>query len=375
MYFYRLRFSREARGIIILFIQSTVATKKIMAKEQIDVYRDWLEITETARPLNYYQLLKLPQFEDDRNKIRKQYRQLNAHVRRYASGDYIEESQELLNELAKAMLCLTDASRKEEYDTSLGRTTKSTKRRQTLGDLLVNNKIITAEQFKKAQSYADSVGLELPQSIIQHKFAEPEVVMLGYAESIGLPFINLEDVGVDEEYSPMINPNTARQNSFVPVMVDQGNLIVASPTPVNPDVEEELRLLFDMPVRSAICIPAQINTAIAKYYPRDAVQMVVKKTGKPTETPAKKEKTKKAKPSKPEPEDDEYNEVNLDAEQKKQRILATIVAFNLCLILIVGLLPNFFPKMTVFKFPYSIGTALVVGGIAAAITWMVKSKE
>ena len=38
--------------------------------QQLDVYRDWLQITETARPLSHYQLLRLPKFEDDVAKIR-----------------------------------------------------------------------------------------------------------------------------------------------------------------------------------------------------------------------------------------------------------------------------------------------------------------
>ena len=71
-----------------------------MAK-QLDVYRDWLKITETQRPLNHYQLLRLKPFEDDVARIRAHYRKLNAHVRKYATGDYAEESQELLNELAQ----------------------------------------------------------------------------------------------------------------------------------------------------------------------------------------------------------------------------------------------------------------------------------
>ena len=94
-----------------------------MAK-QIDVYRNWLGITETARPLDYYTLLKLKRFEDAVDKIRANYRQLNAHVRKYAAGEFGPQSQALLNELAKAMLCLTDAHRKAEYDATHGRTTK-----------------------------------------------------------------------------------------------------------------------------------------------------------------------------------------------------------------------------------------------------------
>ena len=88
---------------------------------QLDVYRDWLKIEEAKRPLNYYQLLKLKKFEDDPVRIRHHYKQLNAHVRKYQAGDFAKQSQELLNELARAMLCLTDATRKEDYDSTLGR--------------------------------------------------------------------------------------------------------------------------------------------------------------------------------------------------------------------------------------------------------------
>ena len=60
-----------------------------MAK--IDVYKEWLKIEATNRPLNYYQLLKFNRFVDDPKVIREQYRKLNAYVRKFATGDYIEE--------------------------------------------------------------------------------------------------------------------------------------------------------------------------------------------------------------------------------------------------------------------------------------------
>ena len=87
----------------------------------LDVYKDWLGIPEGPRPPDHYQLLRLKQFEDDPSKIQKNYKKLNEHVRKYASGQYQQESQDLLNELARAMLCLTDPERKRDYDESLGR--------------------------------------------------------------------------------------------------------------------------------------------------------------------------------------------------------------------------------------------------------------
>ena len=124
--------------------------------KKLDVYRDWLKISATNRPLNYYQILKLKMFEDDPAVIRKHYRELNAYIRKFATGDYIEESQKLLNTLAKAMLCLTDHERKEEYDFSLGRKGKEIEGPRTLETILLQNKVVTPEQIKKAKGFSAS---------------------------------------------------------------------------------------------------------------------------------------------------------------------------------------------------------------------------
>src|SRR5947207_723332 len=62
---------------------------------------------------------------------------MNAHVRKFAAGEFQQQSQDLLNELAKAILCLTDAQRKTEYDASLGRQTTAEAPR-TLEQILVS---------------------------------------------------------------------------------------------------------------------------------------------------------------------------------------------------------------------------------------------
>ena len=137
-----------------------------MSSKSLDVYRDWLGIKETARPLNHYQLLRLPQFEDDPSKVRKHYRQMNAHVRKFATGEFASQSQALLNELAKAMLCLTDARRKAEYDASLGREEPTDDRRRTMEEILIRRKVVAPEQLDKARNLAKSVGIEIRDAMI-----------------------------------------------------------------------------------------------------------------------------------------------------------------------------------------------------------------
>lgn len=332
-----------------------------MAK--IDVYKDWLKIEAKNRPLNYYQLLKFNNFVDDPKLIRERYRQLNAYVRKFATGDYIEESQALLNELAKAMLCLTDAERKAEYDHSLGRKVKGKEEtdsygRRTLETILRDDGIASPDQIKKAKNYADALGVDLQEALMQQKIADPEKIMLAYAESIGVPFVSLDDVPVDEYYAPQINPVTARQNSFVPIMSDMGKLIVASPKPLSIDVEDELRMLFETQVSYAICTPQQVNAAIAKYYPRDAVQKIVKRTSEDEKSDVveKKSKQKVAKAGKV------YTKA-----AKKNRVKLALVCFNFGFMLGAFGVYLGIKHAALFKI---IGAGVILGAIAAACAWL-----
>jgi hypothetical protein len=247
-----------------------------MAK-QIDVYRDWLGIAETARPLDYYTLLKLKRFEDAVDKIRSNYRQLNAHVRKYAAGEFGPQSQALLNELAKAMLCLTDAHRKAEYDATHGRTTKQEGGRRAIELILLASKAITQDQLAKARKFSDAVGLPLRDTLLQQKMAEPEVIMQAFAESEGLPYLDLSDIEPDAELIPRVPIPTARQHLCIPVMIDDNMLLLASPNPLSPDVEDDLRLRFDMPVRTVLCTPAAANARIAQFYSKEPSKTVQRK--------------------------------------------------------------------------------------------------
>ncbi len=357
-----------ALGGFSLKINKTGKTERI-GKMAIDVYKEWLKIEATNRPLNYYQLLKFNRFEDDPAVIRKRYRELNSYVRKFATGDFIEESQALLNELAKAMLCLTDAERKAEYDFSLGRkqapAETSSSGRRTFEGIVVEEKLATPEQLKKAKSFSDAVGVPLHQALLQQKTTEPERIMMAYAESEGLPFVNLNDVPVDEYYAPQIEPATARQHSFVPVMADMGKLILASPEPLSLDVEDELRMLFDMPTRCAICTPQQVNAAIEKYYPRGAVRQVVERDADGSTS------TKDAAPKAAKKQKAAKETVELSKAAQKNRLKLTIVCFNFGVMLgTVG--STLAMKAGMGK---AIGIGVAVGAVAAAIAWFCAPKE
>ncbi|MBX9790249.1 MAG: hypothetical protein K2Y37_15130 [Pirellulales bacterium] len=345
---------------------------------QLDVYRDWLKIEEAKRPLNHYQLLKLKKFEDDPVRIRHHYKQLNAHVRKYQAGEFARQSQELLNELARAMLCLTDAGRKGDYDATLGRVQTGKAGQRTIEQLVIARKVVDQAGLDKAKSFADAVGVGLEDALVQQKLAKPEIIWQVYAESRGLPYVDLAETGVDPEWVAQVPAVLARQHSCVPVMLDDGQLLMASPHPLKPDVEDDLRLRLGVPVRSVLCTATGVNAAIERFFTKEAAAAELaagpKKVAAAAPAAGKgAPATKGAAPAKAAAKAEAAESTMTREERMSQARKVALVAFNFGAAMTILYLEAIkSPPMSWFL---AIPAAIMVGGTAAGLGFMVISKK
>lgn len=238
--------------------------------QTFDPYRDWLGVKETQRPLDHYQLLRLKRFEDDLAKIRSNYQQLSVHVRKQLQGKAAPVAHKLLGEMTKAMLCLTDNSRKDDYDRSLGRTDGAERKLHKLEDLLIARKVLTSEQLVKAQKFSHVTGVELHDAIVQQKLASAETVAQMRAESLGVPFVDMAEAEFDAEVIAKVPAVLGRQHTILPLAIENGQVMVAATGPLSPAVEDELRLRTGMPPRLVLAAPAKLHEAVNKFYTKDA---------------------------------------------------------------------------------------------------------
>ncbi|HET6884277.1 MAG TPA: formylglycine-generating enzyme family protein [Pirellulales bacterium] len=91
--------------------------------DTFDPYHDWLGIAAGARPPDHYTLLGLPQGEANYETIRRATAQRTGQVMKYRLGQRGAVAGRLLGELAGALACLSDASRKAKYDAQFMRQT------------------------------------------------------------------------------------------------------------------------------------------------------------------------------------------------------------------------------------------------------------
>lgn len=87
--------------------------------EAFDPYHRWLGIPPEDQPPNYYRLLGLKLFESDADVIDSAVNRQMAHLRTFQVGPHAALSQNLLNEVATARVCLLNPTKKAAYDDSM----------------------------------------------------------------------------------------------------------------------------------------------------------------------------------------------------------------------------------------------------------------
>jgi serine/threonine protein kinase len=87
--------------------------------DPFDPYYQWLGIPPKDQPPNHYRLLGIERFEANPDVIQHAADQRMAHLRALQTGRHSALSQQLLNEVAAARVCLLRPQKKADYDARL----------------------------------------------------------------------------------------------------------------------------------------------------------------------------------------------------------------------------------------------------------------
>jgi|GEM_PF-3500642 len=90
-----------------------------MSTAPFDPYRKWLGIPPAEQPPHHYRLLGIGLYESDPEVIQEAADRQMAHVRTHQSGPHSQTSQQILNQISLARICLSNPLKKSAYDDQL----------------------------------------------------------------------------------------------------------------------------------------------------------------------------------------------------------------------------------------------------------------
>ena len=136
--------------------------------------------------------------------------------------------------------------------------------RKPLGDLLVEQGLLTRKDLEKAISQVGSSPGSLGQALVSDGVISDEQLACALAEQQGLAYNLLANFRVDPQFYRTVSVDLMHRLPFVPLGERDGVLTVAIPDPHNILGLDELELLLNRPLRLVVSPRAAILAALSR---------------------------------------------------------------------------------------------------------------
>jgi len=160
---------------------------------------------------------------------------------------------------------------KENLRTSIDKTTK-----KSLGEMLIEEKLITPEQLESATAIQRQSGGRLSDILVKTGVIKPEELAVILSIQLNLPLIDLKRHTVQPRALRLIPEEMARKYMFIPMDIVNDSLMVVMADPEDMRTIEDIKVHAKMRVEVALGVRSDIERAINIYYrPSSAIEKQV----------------------------------------------------------------------------------------------------
>lgn len=143
--------------------------------------------------------------------------------------------------------------------------------KRTIGEILVDAELITTDQLDDAlDEQRRNPHTHLGAILAQKGYTSGEAVAQALALQCGVPFIHLDDMGIDRGVARLITGRLARQHHCVPLRFqDNDTLVVALGNPLDLVAIEDIERTTNRRVEVVVAMDEEIQQVIEAHYPTE----------------------------------------------------------------------------------------------------------
>src|SRR2546423_3808442 len=140
-----------------------------------------------------------------------------------------------------------------------------------IGELLLKEKRITAEQLQQALTTQKANGGKLGFNLVKLGFVKDEEITALLSKQYGVPSINLTQFEIDAGIIKLIPAETAHKYQIVPLSRSGATLTIAMTDPTNVFAMADIKFMTGYNVEPVVASETAVIEAITKYYGKAAV--------------------------------------------------------------------------------------------------------
>src|SRR5499425_1381198 len=135
-----------------------------------------------------------------------------------------------------------------------------------VGELLLKEKRISAEQLQEALNHQKANGGKLGYNLVQMGFVKDEEITALLSKQYGVPSINLTQFEIDPAVIKLIPAETANKYQIVPLSRAGATLTIAMTDPTNVFAMDDIKFMTGYNVEPVVASETAVTDAIQKYY-------------------------------------------------------------------------------------------------------------
>ena len=143
--------------------------------------------------------------------------------------------------------------------------------RKKIGEILIEEKLITEEQLSEALETQRLTGQKVGQILIDKGFVKENVLYKVLADKLGCKYVDLENYEINANVVTKISQTLAQKHKAVPIDIENNKLKVAMSEPTNIIAIDDIMLYTNMKVVVYLASERQITAVINKYFGKQVV--------------------------------------------------------------------------------------------------------
>ena len=139
-------------------------------------------------------------------------------------------------------------------------------RRKEIGELLVENGLVTDRQLTRAMDQASKLGDTIQKVLVSMGFVTEKDITEMVGKQMGVPFVDIDETDIDSDIARLVPEHLAQRYSVIPIAQNDNKLTLAMVDPLNILAIDDIRLITGFDIDPVISTEDSILKAIGRQF-------------------------------------------------------------------------------------------------------------
>ena len=142
--------------------------------------------------------------------------------------------------------------------------------KRRLGDVLLEQELITEEQLRECVEIQRASGQSLATILVKKQYLNEEDLVVTLSEQLGIPHIRVANYKIPKEVLAEVPESLARQYTMLPVSLTGEVMTLAMSDPLNIMALDDLRMVTKHEIEPVVAVESELVDAIKRNYGQGA---------------------------------------------------------------------------------------------------------